>query len=107
MEDELELDYAQCRRSGEGLANTHAQASAQIQTFFEEVKSYGQPWGMNNAVGQAIGMCYDMAFGLINDCFQSNLDDYTGYPEGLQFMTADYRSAEAESVAVIDKSVKV
>ncbi|MFI7644123.1 hypothetical protein [Nonomuraea sp. NPDC049400] len=106
MEAETVLDHAQFGRSAEGLANTHQQASARVQAFLEDVKSYGRPWGMNNALGQTIGMCYEATLGLIKECLRGNLDDYHGYPKGLRYMTAQYRSAEAASAAAID-NVKV
>ncbi|MEO3791015.1 hypothetical protein ABGB14_12410 [Nonomuraea sp. B10E15] len=106
MEAEVDLDHAQFGRSTEGLVNVGQQASALAQAFVEDVKSYGQPWGTNNALGQTIGMCYETALGLIEECTRSNLDDYHGYPQGLQFMTAQYQSAEAESASAID-SVRV
>lgn len=106
MEAGVELDYTQYGRSGAGLTHTHAQASAQVQAFLEEVKSYGQPWGMNNAVGQTIGMCYEMALELIKECLQSNLEDYSGYPADLRTMAANHRSGEAQSAALFEDSMK-
>ncbi|WP_326825095.1 hypothetical protein [Streptosporangium sp. NBC_01756] len=102
MGAELEVDYAQLRRSGEGITDTHARAQAETLAFLEGVVSYGQPWGVNNAVGEAIGMCYGSAYEAIKDCVQSNLDEYRAYAGGLQAMTATYRSGEKLSGEHVD-----
>ncbi|WP_433242253.1 hypothetical protein ACQPYK_37740 [Streptosporangium sp. CA-135522] len=97
MSAEVEIDYRQLRRSAEGIASAHARTQAGLQTFLEEMASYGQPWGTNNAVGQTIGMCYGGVHDMISDCARSNLDEYRAYQSGLRATVATYRACDQRS----------
>jgi hypothetical protein len=95
--DELNADWGHLRRSAEGTGEAYEQALAEADGFQGRMAAYGAPWGFNNAVSQAIGLCYQAARDLLAACHAENLDAYRGYPEGMRTMAGNGLAAEQES----------
>lgn len=101
MGTEIDVDWAQVRHSADGMGAAHGQARAEAQSFQAEMAGYGEPWGTNNALGQAIGMCYAVVHEIHSACYSENLDAYAAYPTGLRLMAATGETAEQANTDTI------
>ncbi|GAA3651026.1 hypothetical protein GCM10022224_012380 [Nonomuraea antimicrobica] len=54
-------DRVRPRRVARGVATTCAEAAARASAFHERMAAYGTPWGVNNPVSRALGLCYRTA----------------------------------------------
>ncbi|SEH00684.1 hypothetical protein SAMN05444920_117115 [Nonomuraea solani] len=101
MADETWVDWAGLRRSAEGLGTAYEDALTEVRAFQERMAGYGAPWGVNNVVSQAIGLCYGAARDEHATCHTDNLDAYGGYPAGMRAMAGNGRLAEQDTAAMI------
>jgi hypothetical protein len=96
MADDVNVDWAQMQASRDGIATAYGNARQESQAFHTDAghTAEGEPWGINNAVGQAIGMCYGAVSAIFMDCHEQNLDAYAGYPQGIDQMVLAGNAAE-------------
>jgi hypothetical protein len=88
MADDVNVDWTQMQASRDGIATAYGKVQQESQDFHASTgqAAEGEPWGINNAVGQAIGMCYGAVSAIFADCHQQNLAAYAGYPQGIDQM---------------------
>jgi methylthioribose-1-phosphate isomerase len=91
---DVDVDWAQMQSSADGIERAHGNAQEESQAFQAQMASHGEPWGINNAVGQAIGMCYTAVSAVFTECNQDNLGAYGGYPAGIREMVTTGRATE-------------
>src|SRR4051812_33807896 len=107
MSNELHVDHEQLRRSAEGMASVHRQLQDEHQRFLAQLASYGQPWGMNNGVSQAIGSCAPVVQEACDSCHQENHAAYADYPAGLYEQAATHAQAEQAGAALANTQRQV
>jgi hypothetical protein len=103
MAEDVDVDWAQMQASRDGIAKAYGNAQQESQTFHADTghAAESEPWGMNNAVGQAIGMCYGAVSAIFVECHQQNLAAYAGYPQGIdQMVLAGNATEEANTDGV-------
>ncbi|GAA1775837.1 hypothetical protein [Actinomadura chokoriensis] len=93
MGKELRVSEADLRKAASRLGQAIDQMDQDLAAFKGELSGYGQPWGGDD-IGMLIGACYQGAFELAMDCYDSNLDELDSFAEDLEEMADNYKDAE-------------
>ncbi|MFA1538474.1 WXG100 family type VII secretion target [Actinomadura monticuli] len=90
---ELRVSEADLRKAAARLGQAIDQMDQDLAAFKGELSGFGQPWGGDD-IGMLIGACYQGAYDLAMECYDSNLDELDGFAEDLEEMADNYKDAE-------------
>ncbi|TDC03366.1 hypothetical protein E1267_26425 [Nonomuraea longispora] len=94
MEGELKAAWHQLRRYAEDVILTHENAQHEVTSLQEKIDARGEVFGINNAVGQTLGMCYAAVREKESSCYSESLEAYQRYPNGMRSMASSGQLAE-------------
>lgn len=98
----LQIDPESMHQSADQLDAAKEEVQAMIDQFNSALQQFADAFG-GDEIGMLIGTAHDAITEVMNDCFETNIQELSDYSEILREMADNHQAADDETAQAFDQ----